>query len=332
MKNEIKFGVRISRALATRDTSGFVKGIGVNRKPFDREIVIYPYEHVSWNAIKETVLEAECLGYDLINISDHLMLGKERFEAWTLQSAIGAITKKIRLGQTVLCYAYRGLPSIFAKQVATLDNITGGRLDIGMGCGYEKNEFEAYGLVFPATKIRIAQLNEYLDILKLMWTESIINYQGKYYNIKNARSEPKPIQKPYPPIMIGANRKLMLRLAAKHANIVNFEKETADTIDVIKKRIRILEEACDSIGRDPSEIIKSWGEWVVLFEDENEVKKMDSFIKMSPRTWCGLPEEYIERIKEYIEIGISYITPRFMDLPNKNSLKLFAEIVIPHFR
>ena len=112
------------------------------------------------------------------------------------------------------------------------------------------------------------------------------------------------------------------------ANWINVSGEIANC----KRSIRIVEEHCQSIGRNPSEINKSWGEWAALFEDEDDLKKNDAFIKTSPSTWCGTPEQYVDRIQEYVDLGVSYITPRFVDLPSKKSIRLFAERVIPQFK
>ena len=284
----IKFGCRISRLISTRPHSGIVEGFRENGKPLDRELVIYPYEHLEWNKIEETVKYIEHLGYDSIIVPDHLMTGVEKFESWTILSALGSITKKIRLGALVLCYAYRGLPSIFAKQVVTLDHITNGRLDLGLGAGYEKQEFNAYGVGWRPAKQRISELDEFLNVLKLMWTEDVINYKGKYFEVNNAICEPKTIQKPYPPIIIGGNKRLILKVAAKHADCVNI---STNNINDIVKTLKILDEHCESIGRDPKKIEKSWGEWVALFENEKELMKNEDIIKKSPNTWCGTPEQ-----------------------------------------
>jgi len=333
MKNKVKFGARISRTITTRAPSGITNGLREDGKSFDREIVIGPpYPHVNWKVVKEVALEVERLGFDSLIVPDHLMLGTERFEAWTILSALGAITSRVRLGHLVLCYAYRGLPSIFAKQFATLDHITNGRLELGIGAGYEKKEFEAYGVGWRSGRRRVAELDEFLDILKLMWIEDEINYNGKYYKVKNAICEPKPIQKPYPPIILGGKGREILKVAAKHANWVNLTGGGLVTSEDIYRVLGILEKHCDSIGRDPSEIGKSWGEWVAFFEDEKDLKKNEEIIKKSPRTWCGTPEQYVDRIQEYLDLGITYITPRFVDLPINKSMVLFSERVMPRFR
>ncbi|UCH38000.1 MAG: LLM class flavin-dependent oxidoreductase [Candidatus Bathyarchaeota archaeon] len=328
MNNKILFGCRISRIIQVRDPSGITKARSQEGGAYQRELVLYPYDHVEWNAVKDTAFEVESLGYDSLILPDHLMLGKERLEAWTTMAALGALTKTIRLLHLVLCASYRGPPTIFAKQSATLDFITNGRFDLGIGAGYEQVEFEAYGIPWRPYRRRIAELDEYLDVVKLMWTQDEVNYDGQYYKVKGAYTAPKPVQKPHPPIVVGGYGKPTLKVAAKHANWINVSGEIANC----KRSIRIVEEHCQSIGRDPSEISKSWGEWAALFEDEDDLKKNDAFIKTSPSTWCGTPEQYVDRIQEYVDLGVSYITPRFVDLPSKKSIRLFAERVIPQFK
>lgn len=328
LPKKIIFGCRIARAIQAKESSGVTEARGQDGKPFGRELVLASYEHVNWKTAMDIALEVERLGYDSLILPDHLMLGRERLEAWTSMTALGALTKKVRLGHLVCCASYRGAPTIFAKQVATLDIITGGRFDLGIGAGYEQFEFEAYGIPWYHYKKRIAMLDEYLDVLKLMWTKETISYDGKFFKVKNAICEPKPIQKPYPPIIVGGSGPSTLKVAAKHANWIN----VSGPIENCLKSIKIVEEHCKAIGRDPSEIQKSWGEWAAVFETEKELKKMEDTIKTSPGTWCGTPEQYIERIQKYIDIGVTYITPRFVDLPSNKSMTLFAKKVIPHFR
>ncbi len=327
-KDKITFGCRIARVIQAKDASGETQARGMNGKPFGRELVMESYEHINWKSVVDTALEVERLGYDTLILPDHMMLGRERLESWTTMTALGALTKKIRLGHLVLCAYYRGRPTVFAKQVATLDLITNGRFDLGIGAGYEQVEFEAYGIPWYPYKRRVAELDEYLDVLKLMWTEDTINYDGKFFKVKNAVCEPKPVQKPYPPINVGGSGPSILKVAAKHANWVN----VGGNPEKCKETIKRLEDSCKAVGRNPDEIGKSWGDWCALFENERELQKMEDFVKASPGTWCGTPEQYVDKIQKYVDIGVTYITPRFVDLPSWKSMTLCAKRVMPHFK
>ena len=153
----------------------------------------------TFERVRNVVLECERLGYDSIWLDDHLMYGKTPIlECWTTLSALASLTAKIRLGTMVLCNSYRN-PALLAKMAATLDVISNGRLELGIGAGVQKDEHEAYGIPFPKPSERIERMKEAVEIIKKLWTEENANYQGKYYTVNEAVCLPKPLQKPHPP-------------------------------------------------------------------------------------------------------------------------------------
>src|SRR5215831_12353373 len=170
---------------------------------------------------KHFALGAEKLGFDSLYVYDHFIpyIGNNRigsfFEAYTLLSTIAGITSKIRIGQVVTCNSYRH-PSLLAKITSTLDAITNGRLEFGIGAGWYEYEYNSYGYKFYKPMERIEQLDESLTIIKKMWQSKISNFKGKHYSIKNAICNPKPIQKPHPPVMVGGVGEKLMKVVAKH--------------------------------------------------------------------------------------------------------------------
>jgi len=175
--------------------------------------------------IKNIALKAEDLGFDSIWASDHLMHpfsvdGKPMFycyEAWTLMSALAAMTESIKIGFHVLIPSFRN-PSVLAKMAATLDEISEGRLIMSLGAGWFKQEYDAYGIPWEEHDDRIERLREAILVMKALWTQPVATFNGKYYQIKEAVMEPKPVQKPHPPIWIGGNSQETMKLSAELAD------------------------------------------------------------------------------------------------------------------
>jgi F420-dependent oxidoreductase-like protein len=211
-------------------------------------------------------------------------------DGWTLLAGLAAATERVRLGLMVGCNGYRH-PAVLAKIATTIDHISGGRLDMGLGAGWFETEYRMYGIPFPPPAQRIRELDEACQLIKLLWTEEVANFQGKYYTLTDARHEPKPLQKPYPPFVIGGSgEQLTLRVVARHADVYNVPGATPDK--VVQKN-RVLDEHCAAIGRDPSSIRRS----VQIFMS-------------SPDDVPALTE----RIEQYLTLGIDHIV---IGVPNE---------------
>jgi len=173
------------------------------------------------------------------------------FEGWTLLAALAAQTSRIRLGLMVTGNTYRH-PAVLANTAATVDVISGGRLDLGIGAGWNQYEHDSMGLPLYAPGERIRRLGEACEIIKRLFTQHLTDFDGRYYQLKEARCEPKPIQKPYPPFVIGGGgEQLTLRVTAQYADIWNFAGGPPETFT---HKVKVLHEHCAAIGRDPSEI------------------------------------------------------------------------------
>jgi len=281
----------------------------------------------------------DSLGFDSFWMPDHFFFSP-RFnaylEVWTTQTALAAVTRRLKFGNIVLCNSYRH-PPVLAKMAATFDVITGGRLEFGIGAGWKEDEYVAYGIEFPKASVRIGQLREAVIIIKKMWTEESPSYEGRYYTIKNAICEPKPVQKPHPPILIGGSgEKFLLKVVAELADRCNFDFGTKDGIEAYKRKIEVLNRYCRSFGRDPEEIEKTIIRQVIIAEDEDEVDakikrfkpadvKREEYLK---DRIIGTPEECVKRIQDYASLGFTYFIVNFPDMTDPKTLSLFAEKVI----
>jgi len=175
-------------------------------------------------------------------------------EGWTLLAAYAARTTRLRVGLMVTGNTYRH-PAVLANIAATTDVISGGRLDFGIGAGWNQYENTSMGIPLYAPGERIRRLNEACEIYKLLCTQHLTDFDGRYYQLKEARCEPKPVQKPYPPIVIGGSgEQLTLRVVARHADIWNF---VGGSIETFQHKDRILREHCAAVGRDPEAIERS---------------------------------------------------------------------------
>jgi F420-dependent oxidoreductase-like protein len=291
---------------------------------------------------KKIALAADQLRFDSVYAYDHFIphynyeKHKTFFECFTLISAIASITKNIKIGQIVTCNSYRN-PGLLAKMVATLDAITNGRAELGIGAGWYEEEYVAYGYDFPANRIRIEQLDESISIIKQMWKRKYATFIGKHYSIRKAVCNPKPIQKPHPPIMVGGSgEKYLLKVAAKQADRYNLYFGTPEEM---KRKIDIIKEYCVAAGRKFNEIEYSVVLPCVIRKDQKAVQKDLQKRKKKGKTIeqfklalaggyaIGTPEEIVAGLRKYIEIGVTHYVLHFMAL-DESILKLFRSKVV----
>lgn len=282
------------------------------------------------------VLECERLGYDSVWLDDHLMYNNwPILETWTTLPALSSLTSKIRLGTMVSCNQHRN-PALLAKTAATLDVLSNGRLEFGIGAGVQEAEHIAYGFGFPKLSVRLERLGEALEVITRLWTQEKASYQGKHYTLKDAVCEPKPLQKPHPPITVGGSgEKLTLKVTAKYAD--RFDWGFVPSLDLYKRKLEVLENHCLTVGRDLNEIQKScWpGGQLLIAQDQRELNEKISKIKpantpleeFKKAILAGTPDECLERLQVYVDLGVTYFMLFFADLPSTDGLKLFAEAV-----
>jgi F420-dependent oxidoreductase-like protein len=200
---------------------------------------------------------ADEAGFDHVWDFDHLAAigpgGPDRpiYEGWTLQAAMAEATRKVRIGCMVTGNTYRS-PALLAKMAVTVDHLSGGRLEFGIGAAWAEIEHQMYGI--EGLDHRVGRLSESLQIIKSLFTQERTNFDGRYYKLKDAIANPKPVQKPYPPIWIGASGPSTLRLVARHADVWNI---SGGDPEFVLGLIAKFEEACGAVGRDESEIRRS---------------------------------------------------------------------------
>ena len=287
-----------------------------------------------WQTSVDIALRAERLGFDSIWVYDHFHnvprpAHEAVFECWTTMAAISQLTTTIRLGQMVGCNLYRP-PALLAKITSTLDVISKGRLDWGIGAGWYENECRGYGYPFPVPKDRIAMLRESVEIITSMWQNPETTYDGKYYQLSRANCDPKPLQSPRPPIWIGGGgEQLTLRVVAQYADFSNF----GGTPSEFSRKRDILKAHCAAVGRDESTITKTWSPEILIRSTEAQLREAqklsirgESFEQWRDANLVGTPDEVESKIRRYLELGCAGFIPWCVDYPSSDTLDSFADI------
>jgi len=210
----------------------------------------------TWPTLLERWLLFEALGFDSIWDSDHFFQpswsAEPNFEAWTVLAALAASTKRIRIGVLVSSNTFRH-PALLAKQAVTVDHISHGRLDLGLGAGWFEAEHAMFGIPFPDAAERVGRFREAVEIVDQLLRNDETTYEGQYYQVRQARFRPRPIQQPRPPLTLGGHKPRMLRVVAKYADVWN----SFGTVEEIRTRNETLNELCAASGRDPHSIRRS---------------------------------------------------------------------------
>jgi F420-dependent oxidoreductase-like protein len=277
--------------------------------------------------ILNVVRWAEESGVESIWLYDHFIQQKPGslgpcFEGWSLLSYLAPLTRRVRLGMLVLCNSYRN-PALLAKMAATLDNISQGRLEFGIGAGWYEEEYKRYGYPYPDASTRISMLDESLQIIIRMWCEEKPSFKGRYYSIKEAYCQPKPIQRPHPPITMGGSGRLTLKVAAKYADWINYSGD----VEQVKELNSILEGWCRSIGRDARSIRRSI-HWIgVLGKTREEALEKARATGLKPDIY-GTPEDWLTKINTYAELGFERFIIFLPDAYSERTQNLLYEGVI----
>jgi probable F420-dependent oxidoreductase len=307
-------------------------------------------------AAKQVALDAERQGFFSVSINDHFVsqIGPPdtpQTECFTTLAAIAAVTEKIHVVPAVASASYR-MPAMLAKITATIDHLSGGRLILGLGAGWQESEYLAHGYEFPPPKERIERLDETIQILKAMWTEESPSFEGKYFTIEGANTHPRP-EPGGIPLMLGGSSKRMLRLAAAEADIVNLIPPTSGGKDFLKdqeavsgftaetliEKIGLLRDLTEAAGR-PRDAVEIGGlamTRVTESVDDPGLKKLTTRLgvpdldraRRSPTVLLGTPEQVIEELRYRIEeIGVTYL---IIVPTSRETVDLFVEHVMPAF-
>ncbi len=303
--------------------------------------VTLPQIKRTWQEARDAALEFDRLGYDSVWVCDHLygvpMPNLPILEAWSELAAVAAITERVELGTLVTPPFFRN-PAVLAKQLATIDHVSNGRVIAGLGCGWFASEFEAYGCPFPPVGERLRALEETIDVLKRLWSEERVTVEGRHVTVRDAMCEPKPVRRP--PILVGGGgERVLLRIAARHADIWNnlaaFQPELARKVEALRRR-------CREVGRDPDSIAISQQCLVVIAETDDGAR---AALERAGRIYgghmgagleehgiWGTPEQVIERIRRHTALGCSLFVMEFFGRDTREPARLFAERVLPAFR
>jgi F420-dependent oxidoreductase-like protein len=220
----------------------------------------------AWRRTTEVARQAEELGFESIWLFDHFHTvprptDEITFESFTSLSALAALTNRVRIGHIVICTAFRN-PALTAKMISTMDTISGGRMELGIGAGWKQDEWRAYGYGFPETRERLARLGDDLEVIVRMLAgdkHTHATYEGKYSSVRDAINVPKPIQKPRVPIMVGGNGpNVTWRLAARHADELNLDGMRPEDV---REALPVIRSRCDEIDRDPASLAISVHIW-----------------------------------------------------------------------
>jgi F420-dependent oxidoreductase-like protein len=298
-----------------------------------------------FHSLESLVTSAEEKGFDSFWVMDHFhqlqMMGapgEPMLEGWTTISALAGVTKKIKLGTLVTGIIYRH-PSILAKIGATLDVLSNGRLFMGVGAGWNEEESLAYGIAssFPSIRERVDRLEEAIQIIRKMWTdEPTATFIGKYYQIKNAYCNPKPIQRPSPPILVGGEgEKRTLEIVAKYADACNL----FGSPETVKRKLDVLKEHCKKVGRDYDSILKTKLGGVLIDNDEKEAKKRVNLIlkgmseqQIKEYIIYGTADSVLQQIEMLEKVGIQYFIVNLEPSRQFDELESFAKNIIEKMR
>lgn len=298
----------------------------------------------AWARTVEISATAERVGYDHLWVYDHVETVPRRepthcFEAFTTLAALSQCTSTIRLGQLVTCSTYRNA-GLLAKEAAGIDVMSGGRLILGLGAGWYEREYQAYDYRFLAPRERLRVLEETVTVVKRLWSEETVTFEGTHLRFDGAYCDPKPIQD-LPEIWIGGGgEQVTLRIAARHADKTNWQVG----LDAFVAKSEILARHCDDVGRDFDTIVRTHGPDCRIFDDdaslqawldspgggslwgrdEHEVYARDHFV--------GTAEQVTEKVQAYVDAGCREFVLWFRDYPSSESLERFAAEVIPNVK
>jgi alkanesulfonate monooxygenase SsuD/methylene tetrahydromethanopterin reductase-like flavin-dependent oxidoreductase (luciferase family) len=308
------------------------------RKPVEFGVYL-PQLKFSFPELRDRVLLAERLGYDSAWFEDRFYSpgtpDVPAFEAWTTVTALAAVTQKIRFGHLVLCNPFRH-PALLAQMALTLDSISNGRLDLGIGTGSNPREFAEYGMPFASFRERAEQLEEAVQVLKLLFTQTRSTFTGKHYSLQEAPSPLRPVQQPHPPLIIGGGgEKFTLPLVARHADVWNCPTYS---LAEFQHKLDVLRSACDTAKRDPATLRISEEAVLVIAPTSaalgpavESAKRRYGYANwgLDAGGYMGTPEQLIEHILRKVERGITHFAFFFHDRAAPESLELFATQVIP---
>jgi F420-dependent oxidoreductase-like protein len=308
-------------------------------------IQIEPQFGFSYDEVASLAKDAERLGFDAMWVSDHLFWNAQSeqrncMDAWTLLTALAPVTTSLRLGTLVSCNSYR-LPSVLAKVAASFDHLSNGRLEFGIGAGWKEMEYKAYGIPFPPIGTRLAQLEEAVQLMKMLWTQQRSSFQGKYYRLDRAVCAPKPVQQPLKTWIGGMGEKKLLRMVARYAD--GWNAMPVVPVEAMRKKMDVLRRHCDAVGRDYATIEKSLFILCCVVDTESELRTRGAELEKALGTsdviragrkirTAGTPEQVAETLRGFQQLGFDYFIAMFPYQQDAEMLQRFSQQVMPLLR
>jgi alkanesulfonate monooxygenase SsuD/methylene tetrahydromethanopterin reductase-like flavin-dependent oxidoreductase (luciferase family) len=267
--------------------------------------------------------------FDSAWMIDHLQTdADDMLESFTTISYLAALHPRLRFGQAVVCQSFRN-PALLAKMGATLQFMSGGRFMLGLGAGWNEEEYRAYGYDFPPARVRVAQLEETVQIVKAMWTQEKATFQGTHYRVADAACEPRP--NPLPPLIIGAFKPKMLRLTAKYAD--GWDVSSTGLV-AYRRLMETFAQACAEVGRDGATVRRSWSGGCSCARTQKEAEAIagDLYSAQNPEDdfgFVGTPAQIVAQMQSFMALGVDSFLLDCGGFPNLTTLELLVNEVMP---
>ena len=288
-----------------------------------------------WDTIIEASARIEKLNYASVWVYDHFHTVPSptqdpTFECWSLMAALSQVTENVRIGQMCTCNSYRN-PAYLTKVASTIDSMSGGRLEFAIGAGWYDQEYKAYGYDYPSAGVRLKMLEEALQIYIAMTTQDKASFEGDYYKIKDAINQPKPLQKPYPPLWVcGGGEKVTLKLLAKYGDYGNWDVD----VEGFVHKSKILKTHCEEQNRNYSDIKKTLHTNVIIGNDEKDLDaKINKIVDVTgipkemyiDRPLVGVKEKVFDTIEEFSSVECEYLIAYIPDIVWGDTLEILSE-------
>jgi probable F420-dependent oxidoreductase len=325
---------------------------------YDTSLAGRPFE---WDSLVRVARLAEASGFDSVWVSDHLFLDWSKYggpdtpqgtpECLMTMSALAGVTERVRIGSLALCNDFRN-PALLAKMISTIDRLSAGRIEVGMGAGWYEPEYAAAGIEFLSPGDRIRKLGESLQIMSRMLEGDVVDFDGEHYQLKGALCRPRPTQQPRPTLWVGGKGDFLLRTAVRYADGWNFS--WIGDLDTYKQRAGKANEICEAEGRDPATLRRSAGIFLLAGDDQSELKRR--FERLAGRTppgilqasnsetgvsWdefrksnvVGTPDEVALKLGELAELGVEEVVCALGSIPfqlgDEEDVAYVGERIIP---
>lgn len=282
----------------------------------------------AYEAMTRVAQTADELGFSSVWLADHFHtvpqpVQEKVFECWTTTAALARDTKRVRIAQ-VTCNGYRN-PALLAHMASTVDVLSHGRLDFGIGAGWYEHEYRAYGYDYPDAPGRLRRLREAVQVILAMWTQEEAVFEGTYYQVRGAINQPKGVQKPHIPLLIGGGgEQVTLKLVAQYADACNIYGD----LETIQRKYAILKQHCETVGRDYDSIRRTAGGFCAIGETEARARaKIDPALLGRPSfagAMIGTPDTIRKRLAELEAAGVQEVVLSFPDVLQLESLRFFA--------